>query len=580
MRTDLKAKPPIALEQLDQYPQMTSWFRPDLLLKLLRKVIVSELFGQYADRRLIVAALDHALPKELYERTQINLTPDADGAVWIDFVADLGDGFDSTYAIATLLAQQTLDVAGRSTRRGQLLAMGGDEVYPVASGPDYHKRLLDPYGWALPDVKADSDDGIPVYCIPGNHDWYDGLVSFLAIFARRQHLHMGGWRSEQRRSYFALQLTKTWWLWGIDTQLDDDMDQPQCDYFQAIAERMPEGSKIILCGPEPGWLYTEVSTDSLEIIDYAVGIATRVGRHHRVPILLSGDTHHYSRYYAERTDTHFVTSGGGGAFLHPTHTLKDEINIRWLNAQTALSLTTDPQGTHGPIGKPACYPSRDESRRLLNGDLWFWKQNSGFSCVLGAIYWICAMGLIARGLDSHVDAYVIVGLVLAGGMLGYFGYQQGSKRLKVWIAALAHAGAHWAAIVALAWLFAGFNTDVLRIYGPWPWFFALAFEIIPTGLLAGGFIFGLFLLITCRRFNMNHNDAFSAMRLNSYRHFLRLRITDDEVTIFPIGLDQAPKRDEWRINPDWTGQNPAEPAYRPTNPLRPHLIEAPITVRA
>ncbi len=571
------AKPPITLTELRKYPGMTSWFRPDLLSRLLLKVIISDVFGQYADRRLIVAALDTVKPHELYDRTKLGLVPDVDGAVWIDFVADLGDGFDSTYAVATLLSKEWMEIDGQKTQRGQLLVMGGDEVYPVASGPNYHTRLLDPYRWSFPDANSESDDGIPVYCIPGNHDWYDGLVSFLAIFSRRQHLHMGGWRSGQMRSYFALQLTDKWWIWCTDTQLADDIDQPQRDYFTLIAARMPEGSKIILCGPEPGWLYTDKSTSSLEILDYVVSIATSARRQLSVPILLSGDTHHYSRYYAARTGTHFITSGGGGAFLHPTHHLKDSVEIRWLDRPTTLSLLTDPEDSLMPSINPACYPTREESRRLLNGDVWFWKQNAGFSFVLGTIYWIFAMALVAR---HHLDAYIIVFLFLTGGMVAYFGYQEGFKRLKVWAAAILHAMAHYGAVIALTLLFEQINTAKFGLEGIWPWFFALGFEIVPSGLIVGGLIFGLFLLITCRWFDMNHNDAFSAMRLDCYRHFLRLRIKGDEVTIFPIGLDKAPKRNEWHINTKWTGDEPAEPAFRTENEYQLRLIERPIVVRA
>jgi len=55
-------KPPVSLEQLKNYPTMTRWFHPGLLLKLLWRVVVSDLFGQYADRRLMVAALDTEVP--------------------------------------------------------------------------------------------------------------------------------------------------------------------------------------------------------------------------------------------------------------------------------------------------------------------------------------------------------------------------------------------------------------------------------------------------------------------------------------------------------------------------------------
>jgi hypothetical protein len=51
--------------------------------------------------------------------------PDADGAVWIDFVADLGDGFDSTFAVASLLAPDQLKVGELTLPRGQLLVIRG-----------------------------------------------------------------------------------------------------------------------------------------------------------------------------------------------------------------------------------------------------------------------------------------------------------------------------------------------------------------------------------------------------------------------------------------------------------------------
>jgi hypothetical protein len=292
--------------------------------------------------------------------------------------------------------------------------------------------------------------------------------------------------------------------------------------------------------------------------------------------LLSGDTHHYSRYYASRTNTHFITSGGGGAFLHPTHHLKDSIEIRWLGERTSLSLLTDPDGAHGPTSTPYFYPPRKESKRLLSGNLLFWKTNPGFALLLGAVYWIFSMALVAR---QHPDAYVITFGILAAGMIGYFGYQEGFRRTKVWVAAIVHAAAHFGALVALSWLFEWANINVLHIAGVWSWFFMLLMEVVPTGLLVGGFIFGVYLLITCRWLDMNHNDAFSAMRLDCYRHFLRLCIRGDELLIFPVGIDRVPRRGDWQVNTKWTGNNAAEPAYCPAHPISPRLIEKPIVVR-
>ena len=158
---------PVSLDELQNYPTMTSWFRPGLLTKLLWRVVVSDLVGQYADRRLIVAALDPVPSDELVHRARqfyseavfekaedcqpTIFKPDQDGAVWVDFVADLGDGFDATFAIASLLARETLTVEDLKLPRGQLLIMGGDEVYPNADPIFYRRQLINPYRWAFPD---------------------------------------------------------------------------------------------------------------------------------------------------------------------------------------------------------------------------------------------------------------------------------------------------------------------------------------------------------------------------------------------------------------------------------------------
>lgn len=40
------------------YPTMTQWFSFDVLKNAAKRVILSSIFGEYADRRLIQAALD------------------------------------------------------------------------------------------------------------------------------------------------------------------------------------------------------------------------------------------------------------------------------------------------------------------------------------------------------------------------------------------------------------------------------------------------------------------------------------------------------------------------------------------
>ncbi len=585
----MPATPPPSLENLARYPKMTSWFRPDVLAKLLWRVIVSDLFEQYADRRLIVAALDTVSDQELVDRAQQfvpgkgnpdvwTLEPDSEGAIWIDFLADLGDGFDATYAIASLLSQETLAIGGHLTRRGQILFMGGDEVYPNAAPETYRKQLRDPYDWAFPDPDPKSAKGPPVYAIPGNHDWYDGLVQFLALFSRKVNLHLGGWRSHQHRSYFALQISEKWWIWGIDAQLYDDVDQPQKDYFSAVAHGMPSNANIILCGPEPGWLYTrKPNNKSLGVINEVGWIALAANKGLTIPLVLSGDTHHYSHYVGDDCLTQFITSGGGGAFLHPTHQLEQAIDLAreqdgftWLDGRVKqLSLGVD--ATSGQQHE-ACYPARAESIAMLKGNFNFVAHNPGFAVLLGIFYWL--LGL----LSAHLwwDGLYVALIVLFIGFWAYTKRQEGRSR-KVLALSATNAIVHTIAVILLARAFSHINANYLDL-AAWPRlsFLLFAVEMIAFGGLAAGALFGLYLYASSRWWNQNHNDAFSAMRLDSHRNFLRMRIRNDEVTIYPIGLDRVPKRHEWRMNTTRAGSPP--PVYVPVSPLSPRLIESPIVV--
>jgi hypothetical protein len=80
-------------------------------------------------------------------------------------------------------------------------------------------------------------------------------------------------------------------------QLADDVDQPQKDCFDQVARRMLVGPKIIFCGPEPGWLYRlQQGNKSLGVVNNIAWSAINAKRDLQIPIVLSGNTHHYSRY--------------------------------------------------------------------------------------------------------------------------------------------------------------------------------------------------------------------------------------------------------------------------------------------
>ncbi len=586
----MTATPPPPLDVLARYPRMTGWFQPTLLLRLLRRVVVSETFGQYADRRLLVAALDTVSKKEHLRRARMlmedgpgRIVPDEDGAIWIDYLADLGDGFDATYAVACLLAQERLEVGGVETRRGQVLFMGGDEVYPDASAENYQRRLVDPYGWAFPDPDPQGAGGPSLYAIPGNHDWYDGLVSFLAIFTREGGSHLGGWRTRQRRSYFAVQVAPRWWVWGIDAQLADRVDQPQADYFALIARDMPEGSNLILLAPEPGWLYAEKRAERpLGVIDDVAAIAIRNCKGARIPLVLSGDRHHYSRYVAERGGTQFVTSGGGGAYLHPTHDLPERVAFAgdggpsWLDVGVkGIALGRDgDEGRPGaaPAAPAALYPSRAESLRLLNRALLFPWLNPGFAGLFGVLY--ALMGAVAALLP--VDS---LNLVPLGFFALFHAYARRRESSTVFVAVVAfvNALAHAAAVFALLWLLRSFLHQLpVALSGPRGAFAMISLGMIVLGGAVGASLAGFAFFALSRWFGADPEDAFSGMRLDSHRNVLRIRIEGETATLHAIGLERPPARRDWRANAGREGA-PA-PAFVPARPLAPHLIERPVPI--
>ena len=218
--------------------RMARWFDLISMTRTLANISVSEIFHDRFDYR-ILAALSHrsrAEPAQQesgpfprfrdhgnYFEYQVRdsagapegAAPD-DGALWFDYAADTGDGFNSSYWVACQLAQRRLAVRRSETGedsslspldlpRGRFLILGGDQVYPSASREAYENRFIKPFEAAsYPVCPPDRLAAPHLYAIPGNHDWYDGLASFMNVFGDRRAI--GGWRTVQRVSYFAIKL--------------------------------------------------------------------------------------------------------------------------------------------------------------------------------------------------------------------------------------------------------------------------------------------------------------------------------------------------------------------------------------
>jgi hypothetical protein len=546
------------------------WFSPSVLAGSAMRVLLSKLFGAWLDKRELQESLG---------RTVHLHHADATDGLWLDYVADTGDGFDASYTVAWLASQPLLDVAGADRRlpRGALLVLGGDQVYPVASASEYERRFLLPFRAALP--SSEEAAAPELWALPGNHDWYDGLTSFLRTFA--QHQWVGGRRTCQDRSYFAVQLPHRWWLWAVDTQFDAYVDDPQYRYFEQASALLQEHDRVILCVATPSWIEVPVRPSANRNIAY-VERRLIAPRHASVVLSLSGDSHHYARYTGD-DGGHRITAGGGGAFLHPTHNLPPAIPVS--------IAPDDPAVPTVPHRIERCYPTPSQSRRLLAGSIALPLRNPTFAALLGAFHVVLLrsnqFGRRAGGAAGDGElgfADLLLGLVrdpfslflvlsLAGALVGFAkpppAIRAGWLRLAVRaLMGLAHAAAQVATVAAVS-LLAIDVVDLVTDQESSPLAAVVAFVV---GGVAGGAVFGAYLALANLPARGSHgNEAFSAMRRTRYKNFLRLHVRPDGgLTVYAIGVDKVCKR--WRFAPEadstasWLTPEPgAEP--------QPHVID-------
>jgi len=520
---------------------MVRWLSPGILAAAALRVVASELFGQYADKREFEAALDpQPGPPLTYGESD-----EQDGALWLDFVADLGDGFDATYAVASLLARPQLELGDQALPRGRALVMGGDQVYPDPSREAYEHRFRGPYGAAFPWTHGRRPD---LLAIPGNHDWYDGLTNFMRFFCGGKDI--GAWRTRQRRSYFAVRLPHRRWLLGIDIQLDTYIDAPQLEYFKGVG--LAPGDEIVLVTGKPCW--TKVKDghlpDSYKNLRYFEDEVVRAAGA-EVRLTLTGDLHHYARYAAD-DGSQLITAGGGGAYLAPTHLLPEEL------ALPDRSLYT----------RKAIYPDKPTSERIARGAWRLPRLARDLCAVVAGMHVLLAVSLYGA-LSSNAGwfaLFAVLALVLVGAAFGYCSVE---GRVRRALAGGGHALAH----IALACAPALVATEALGAEGILGGLLVAAATAL-SGFALGGVTFGSYLVLIHPIAPGHANEVLACQAIADHKNFLRLRLDADGVTIFPVGVPRVPRA--WAPAPD--GGTEA-PYLRPTDrELEAQLIEAPVHV--
>lgn len=530
------------------------WLGPVQLAATGVRVALADQFGAYLDKR----ELQNAFPKKIHDHSQ---RPE----LWLDFVADLGDGFDATYSVAYLLAQPHLDLDGVRLPRGEVLVMGGDQVYPTASGQRYEDRAKGPYRSALP---CPPEEGRPptLYALPGNHDWYDGLTAFLRLFARRDGGDLGGWLIRQTRSYFAVQLPHRWWLLAIDAQGGAYLDDPQVEYFREVATQLRPGDRVIVCTPQPSWVLAEEHPRAYNTTDYFIRtIVDRTGA--EVALMLTGDLHHYARYAQVDGVRQLVTAGGGGAYLYGTHRLPSRITVP---PKESIVRKASPSREYR---LQQTYPSKPRSRALAAGVFARLPlRNPGFVALLAVVH-----ALLLLALDSSrervitLPVFLMVALVFGLAMFFAAGLTTSWRRVRHYALGLGHALAQIA--LALGGLAVWHELPFDRWEWPLPAVTAAAIYGPVAGLVAAELV-ALYLLVAAL-FGVNLNELFAGQGIEGYKGFVRLHIgVDGALTLYAVGVDQIAKK--WRPNP---GAPQHAPWFEPVHPMRPRLVDRPVTIQ-
>jgi hypothetical protein len=135
---------------------------------------------------------------------------------------------------------------------------------------------------------------------------------------------------------------------------------------------------------------------------------------------------------------------------------------------------------------------------------------------------------------------------------------------------ITHALAQIGASLALLW-------GSAYIVGAWTglsttslWYPLAAGALIASGgALIGSWILGIYLMTSLAIYGRHSNEAFSSLRIEDWKQFLRLRIgSDGTLSIFVVGIDRVARR--WQKR-ELNGETTLVPRDKRDTP--PHLVE-------
>ena len=487
----------------------------------------------------------------------------------VDFVSNIGDGFDATYSIASILARNSVRDTSNDLAKSDLIVIGGNLVAPKAAREEYRDRTIGPYKaafWlanAREGLDNSSTSNIPIFSIPGRRDWSDNLHGYLRNFTTYKPPRSWGTGAKiyQTRSYFAVQLTNRWWMWGVDLGTDFEFDTPQMDYFNSTAATLPSDAQIVLCVSRTGWL--DRGDETFEQIDKFIEDVLRENGRHAVRLILSGDESYYARASpADPQGPTLVVSGGGGAHMTSTYDVPDQVALDWRGTNNAVYTVQ------------RLWPSRHESLRVAFLNWWrIPLRNPRIIYAFGLQYIL--LGLAAIGEfdgDGPADSILrlaeasypsiasgqveilerligspagwLAGAPLGAALLAFAVQHQGSITRAVTLTILQLVGHTYAVTLVLlvtGRLFISSQLDELglgfisNVENSIAIFVQFMFIVTVVGGSFGAIVFSCYLAVS-HLLPGKSDEMFAGLRSPHYKHFLRMTVSDVKIDIEAYGM--------------------------------------------
>ncbi len=186
------------------------------------------------------------------------------------------------------------------------------------------------------------------------------------------------------------------------------------------------------------------------------------------------------------------------------------------------------------------YPDRRVSRVLSLVNFLFALRNPRFGMLAATVYVLLISASAASPIGLSLYLLLVAGCVF---------FADSSTRWFRWVAGTSHAVLHAAAGWILLWCSSRVALSWLNLQPG-----SMAHYLTVGALFAGGAwalgstIVGLYLFSSLNLFGRHLNESFSALRIEDWKGFLRIRIgPDGSLEGFFFGIDRVPRR--WRRNP-------------------------------